>query len=138
MSSTVVSLQPKKGLTPQYFGMVFDAYNPQVEAQMMRDCMAMQRVAQNAKRELVIVCESDAPDRMLRGLSIRRVPTPTLTKSWAMYKTKADWMPEPEGADVVIPRDLYQPLKKNTLRVLDEAHTNGYYLPPLETFLRAA
>jgi len=138
MSSTTVSLQPSRSERRQYFGVIFDEYTPAVESQMLRDCMALQRVAQNSKCELVIVCESDKPDRMLQAIGLRRVPTITLTKSWIMYKTKDEWMEEPEGSDVVIPRDLYVSVRKNKLRVLDEEHTNGYYLPPLETILRAA
>ena len=132
MSSTTVSLQPRSKERRQYFGVIFDDYTPAVEGQLLRDCLALQRVAQNKNTELVIVCESDKPDRLLNGLGIRRVPTPSLTKSWVMYKTKESWMPEPEDADVVVPRDLYQPVKKNKLRVLDEQHSNGYYLPPEE------
>jgi hypothetical protein len=75
MSGTTVSLQPQSSARRQYFGVVFDAYTPQVESQMMRDVMALQRVAQNSKRELVIVCDSDRPDRMLSGIGCRRVPT---------------------------------------------------------------
>jgi len=132
VSSTTVSLQPRSKERRQYFGVIFDDYTPAVEGQLLRDCLALQRVAQNKNTELVIVCESDKPDRLLNGLGIRRVPTPSLTKSWVMYKTKESWMPEPEDADVVVPRDLYQPVKKNKLRVLDEQHSNGYYLPPEE------
>jgi hypothetical protein len=130
MSSTTVSLQPSRSERRQYFGVIFDEYTPAVESQMLRDCMALQRVAQNSKCELVIVCESDKPDRMLQAIGLRRVPTTTLTKSWIMYKTRDEWMEEPEGSDVVIPRDLYVSVRKNKLRVLDEEHTNGYYLPP--------
>jgi hypothetical protein len=138
MSSTTVSMQPTPGRARQYFGVIFDAYTPAVESQMLRDCMALQRVAQNSRRELVIVCESDKPDRMLAAIGCRRVPTATLTTSWIMYKTTESWMAEPENAQTVVPRDLYVPLKQGKLRVLDEEHTNGYYLPPFETFLRAA
>lgn len=138
MSSTTVSLQPEKNGRRQYFGVVFDAYTPQVESQMMRDVMALQRVAQNSRRELVLVCESDRPDRMLAAIGCRRVPTVELTRSWIMYKTKENWMEEPENSDVVVPRDLYQPVRRGKLRVLDESHSNGYYLPPLEIELRAA
>jgi hypothetical protein len=130
MSSTTVSLQPSRKERKQYFGVIFDDYTPAVEGQMLRDCLALQRTAQNKNAELVIVCESDKPDRLLQALGIRRVPTPSLTKAWVMYKTKEMWMPEPEDANVVVPRDLYQPIKKNKLRVLDDDHTNGYYLPP--------
>src|ERR1700676_2090375 len=131
MSSTTVSLQPRpRGMQKHYFGVVFDAYTPQVEAQLLRDTLALQRVAQNLKRELVIVCESDKPDRMLQAIGCRRVPTTELTKSWIMYKTREEWMEEPVDSETVVPRDLYQPVKQNKLRVLDEQHTNGYYLPP--------
>jgi hypothetical protein len=130
MSGTTVSLQPQSSARRQYFGVVFDAYTPQVESQMMRDVMALQRVAQNSKRELVIVCQSDRPDRMLSGIGCRRVPTAKLTRSWIMYKTKQDWMEEPENSEVIVPRDLYQPVKRGKLRVLDDSHSNGYYLPP--------
>ena len=134
MSSTTVSLQPRpRGMQKHYFGVVFDAYTPQVEAQMLRDTLALQRVSQNLNRELVIVCESDKPDRMLSGLGCRRVPSPDLTKSWIMYKTGEQWMEEPEDSEVIVPRDLYQPVRKGKLRVLDEAHTNGFYLPPRKT-----
>jgi hypothetical protein len=130
MSSTTVSLQPQSSERRQYFGVIFDAYTPAVESQMLRDVMSLQRVAQNCKRELVVVCESDKPDRMLSAIGCRRVPTTQLTKSWIMYKTKQDWLAEPEDSEVVIPRDLYVPVKRGKLRVLDESHSNGYYLPP--------
>ena len=103
MSSTTVSLQPRpRGMQKHYFGVVFDAYTPQVEAQMLRDTLALQRVSQNLNRELVIVCESDKPDRMLSGLGCRRVPSPDLTKSWIMYKTGEQWMEEPEDSEVIV------------------------------------
>ncbi len=135
MSSTTVSITPRNELDPfkkkrLYFGLLFDDYTPQVEAQILRDCLAIQSMSYGKYDELVMVCDNPRVDAVLGGLGLRSVPTKSLTKRWFIYKTKRDWPQEPEGSTLVIQRDLYQPVKEQILTVLDDQHTNGYYLPP--------
>jgi hypothetical protein len=113
-----------------YYGLKWDDYTPAVEGQILRDCMALQAVAQGRIDELVIVCDSDKADGVLKALGLRRLNLPQKARSWVLYKTKEEYPEEPEWCRTVIHRDLWQPRKPDNLTVLDDEHTNGYYLPP--------
>lgn len=117
-------------VTRKYWGLLFDDYTPQVEAQILRDCMGLIDVARNHYDELVIVCEDERPSRMLSAIGLRVVPLPHLAKSWNVYKTKEDWPTAPEWATTIWERDLWQKQAEPKLRVKDPEHSNGYYLPP--------
>jgi len=112
-----------------YIGILFDEYTPQVESQILRDCMAMQHIT-DRDEEVVLVTDSDKPDRVLEALGMRSVPTLKLAKTWIIYKTKEMWPEAPEWAQTEIQRDLWQSKKEMKLLQVDEAEANGYYLPP--------
>jgi len=109
--------------------MIFDEYTPQVEAQILRDCQALLSAA-GRDEEIVIVCESDKPTRVLDAIGMRMIPTLPLPKTWILYKTQEYWPTEPEWATTVIQRDLWQSVKEQKLLQVDEKDSNGYYLPP--------
>lgn len=114
----------------KYLGVIFDEYTPQVEAQLLRDCLAAQSVA-DRNEELVIACESDKADRMLESIGIRRVPLMSKARELLLYKTEEFWPEYPEHIRTVILRDLYVPKKNpNVLLEVDPDQANGYYLPP--------
>lgn len=119
-------------MKPRYIGVVFDDYTPQVEGQLTRDVIALTQLAakRNADEEIVIVCESDKPDRLLEALNVRRVPTLQLARTWLVYRTKEDWPEVPDFALTVIQRDMLVKVRRNTLRVNSEQESDGYYLPP--------
>lgn len=122
-----VTQQPKR----KYFGAIFDEYTPQVEGQLLRDCIVLMEVARKQRYdEVVLVCESDKPDQMLSALGMRRVVISTLANEWLIYRTKEDWPVAPEHATFEVQRDLYVAKKDVKLTVLDEAQSDGYYLPP--------
>ena len=114
----------------RYMGMFWDEYTPAVEGQMLRDCIVMLDLARHKYNEVVIVCERDEPDRMLAGLGMTRSPRTELARDWICYKVGPDWPSEPENTRLLVQRDLYQPKQADNLMVLDDQHTNGYYLPP--------
>jgi hypothetical protein len=118
----------KKGI--KFFGILYDEYTPAVEGQLLRDCLILMNVARNKFRDLIIVCEDSNPDRLLNALGIVREADMSRTKDWISYRTKETWPQEPEGARNIIQRDLYTPEKGANMMVLDEMHSNGYYLPP--------
>ena len=119
-------------MKPRYIGVLLDNYTPQVEGQLTRDVIALLQLAskRNADEEIVIVCESDRPDRLLEALGTRRVPTIQLARTWLVYRTKEEWPEVPDFALTVIQRDLYVRVKRSTLRVNSEQESEGYYLPP--------
>jgi hypothetical protein len=114
----------------KYMRVLFDTYTPAVEGQMLRDCLVMMEVARHRYNEVVIVCEDERPDRMLNGLGLTRLPEHPEAKDCIMYRTSEQWPDEPEGIRTLIQRDLWVPVKDQNMTVLDEQHTNGYYLPP--------
>jgi hypothetical protein len=134
MGSTAVSNEPS---TPagkvdriQYVGVTFTMYTPQMESQLLRDLLTMLEMARSTVDELVLVSDSLKMDRLLAGLGMRRVPTLQLAKLWISYRTEEEWPEEPEWATTVIERDLFVPVKDGAMTILDEAHSNGFYLPP--------
>jgi len=129
-SETGVDIEPDKESTIKYYGILFDDYTPPVEGQILRDCLALQNIAGHSVDELVIVCESEAPDSLLKALGLRRVGDPSLTDDWIVYRTQEEWPEPPDNATTVTQRDLWVQLGKENLTVMDEQHTNGYYLPP--------
>jgi hypothetical protein len=114
----------------KYFGILFDDYTPAVEGQLCRDCIKMIDLARHRANELVIVCADERPDRMLAALGLTRLPDHERARDWITYRTREEWPEDPENARVLIQRDLYMSLKDRNMTVLDEQHTNGYYLPP--------
>jgi hypothetical protein len=130
MPSVPYATDPQEATKRFYVGLIFDDYTPQVESQIMRDCLQMQQVA-DRDEEVVVVCDSSKPDRLLESLGMRRVPTAKLAKLWILYKT-GEWWPEaPNWTSTEVHRDLYVPKKDpKLLRQVDEAEANGYYLPP--------
>lgn len=129
-SSEMGNIPQEQAPRRKYYGIKFDEYTPQVEGQILRDCLALQKVAEHSFDELVIVCESDKPDNMLKALGLRRVPLTRLTTDWILYRTGEYWPEEPENCETLTRRDLWVQLSKKNLTVMDEQHTNGYYLPP--------
>jgi hypothetical protein len=92
--------------------------------------MALQAVARGRYDELVIVCDSDRADAVLKSIGLRRSNLPSAAKSWILYKTKEEYPEEPEWCTTVTHRDLWQPRKAQNLTVVDDDQNNGYYLPP--------
>lgn len=134
MGSTAVSY-PRNDSTSridkiQYVGVAFTMYTSQMESQLFRDILRLLDVARNTVDELVVASDSTKMDRLLDGLGVRRVPTIQLAKLWISYRTEEDWPEEPEWATYVVERDLYVPIKDGAMTILDEAHSNGFYLPP--------
>lgn len=114
-----------------YCGIVFDEYTPQIENQILRDCLLLQKVADKQKYdELVIVCESARPEAVLRGLGIRRVPLNKLAGSWLVYKTGEYWPEVPGEPKLIYERDMQQKKTKSNLFDLSDDANIGYYLPP--------
>jgi hypothetical protein len=87
-------------------------------------------VARHKFKDLIIVCDDPAPDRMLNALGLVREADMTRTKDWISYRTREEWPEEPENARNIIQRDLFVPEKEANMMVLDGSQTNGYYLPP--------
>lgn len=115
----------------KYFGAIFDEYTPQVEAQLLRDCIVLLEVARKQRYdEVVLVCESEKPDALLAAINMRRVTIPTLTTEWLVYRTQEQWPMVPEGATLEVQRDLWVPTKNVQLTVMKDAQSEGYYLPP--------
>lgn len=113
-----------------YYGLKWDTYSPAVEGQILRDCMALQAVASHKYDELVIVCDSDKADPVLKSIGLRRTNLPQRAKSWILYKTGEEYPEEPEWCNTVTHRDLWQEPKASNLQVNDDDEANGYYLPP--------
>jgi hypothetical protein len=126
---TVPNARGTEAKTRVYIGVIFDEYTPQVESQILRDCMAMQHIS-DRNEEIVLVTDSDKPDKVLEAIGMRSVPTGRLAKTWIIYKTKEQWPKAPDWATTEIQRDLYMPKKDLRLLQVDEAESNGYYLPP--------
>ena len=114
-------------LLPRYVGVVFDTYTPQVEGQLTRDVIAFQNSPVMRDRELVIVCASDQPDRLLQALKVRRSPVLTLASVYIKYKTEELWPEVPEHVTTEIERDLYQAVARPNL---DPTPRPGYFMPP--------
>ncbi len=114
----------------KYFGVVFDDYTPAVEGQMLRDCLAMQHVARHSHNELVIVSARPEPERMLAALGLTLLGQHPHCRDWISYRTGEEWPQEPQDARNLILRDLYVPIKGDTMQVLNDGQNNGYYLPP--------
>lgn len=113
-----------------YVGIIFDEYTPPVEAQILRDCMMLQHTASSSE-EVVLVTDSNKVDRLLDSIGMRRVPTAKLAKLWILYKTQEYWPEAPEWATTEVQRDMWVAKKDpKILREVDEAESNGYYLPP--------
>lgn len=130
MDTHIPNDQPVTAPKRKYFGALFDEYTPQVEAQLLRDCIMLMDVARKERYdEVVLVCQSDKPDQLLEAIGMRRVMIPTLTTEWLVYRTNADWPVAPEGTTLEVQRDLYVATKNVQMIAPDEAHDNGYYLP---------
>lgn len=110
-----------------HFGLVWDHYSPAVEAQIVRDVIAMQNFGGNRPLELICCCEASNADPVLRSFSIKRIPTTGLATMWIGYSTTLDEEVEfPEHAKVVIKRDLAIQQSEPYLRDIERP---GYYLP---------
>lgn len=130
MDTHIPNDQPVTSPKRKYFGALFEEYTPQVEAQLLRDCIVLMDVARKERYdEVVLVCESDKPDSLLAAIGMRRVMIPTLTTEWLVYRTKQDWPTAPEGTTLEVQRDLYVGVKGPNMMVPD-ASSDGYYLPP--------
>lgn len=108
-----------------HVGLKWDVYTPAVEAQIVRDMMALQN---NGTQQIAAIIDDPSPSNMLQALGIKPVLSiHSLATLWILYKTKDDddGLDAPEHADHVIVRDLYTPLAKGCL---DEGPHFGYYL----------
>lgn len=114
----------------KYVGVLFDEYTPAVEAQILRDCLALLDVGRTKVNEVVICCNNDRIGAVLSGLGMRHIPTLELAKLWLVYKTGEYFPQAPDWSEETIERDLWIKPSKNKLQVLDDLHTNGFYLPP--------
>lgn len=114
----------------KYMGILYDDFTPAVEGQILRDCLVMMGVARNKYNELIIVAPDDRPERVVNGLGLTLEVDPARAKDWVTYRTREEWPQEPEGTRLLVQRDLFMPVKDKNMVVLDEQHTNGYYLPP--------
>jgi len=117
--------------TIKYFGIIYDRYTPQVEGQILRDCLMLQEVARKTSYDQVtIVCTSDDFDHLLDVLGMERTSDTTKTREWLVYKTGEQWPQPPGDVETVVERDMEQKRKAPNMQVLDGLHNNGYYLPP--------
>ena len=110
---------------PLHFGVLYLAYTPAVEAQLVRDIIAMQS---SMNQDLVCCCAKDDADRVLQSFNIRRLPADTIAKLWIVYKTNIDdAISTPEFAETTITRDLFLTSSSNSLQIRD--NDSGYFLP---------
>lgn len=106
-------------------GLIWDTYTPQVEAQIVRDVIAMQSSTGNRPAQLRIWCLPDAM-RAITALGVEAGTSEDVTL-WVTYKTGEEPVDAPEDALEIIERDLYVPHKESTL---DDNPHSGYYLRP--------
>lgn len=119
-----------------FIGIIYDRYTPAVEGQLTRDLIKMSLDARHKYRDMVVVTQTDEPDRAIQALGLTTSRNFHEAEHYIVYKTMPEWPAVPSNARVSVQRDLYQKPKKGTLTVLDNDQNNGYYLPPED--LRAA
>jgi len=66
-----------------HIGVCFDKWTPAVEAALFRDLVGLQD-----KTELIVICDSAEPDRMLAGLGITRLSLHSLANVWILYQVE--------------------------------------------------
>lgn len=114
----------------QYVGILFDAYTPAVEGQLLRDLMACCSTLSRGE-ELIVVSESQKADTLLKTLGIRRLPIPQKARVWLLYKVGDQFPLAPDWCSSEVQRDLQIREKDpNFLLQVDPDQGNGYYLPP--------
>lgn len=127
-SSAKVKLEAKIVGDTFYFGVQWDKYTPQVEAQLTKDMIAMLDQAQKMRLKLVIVTESNEADRVLLVLGVKRIPLSTFATMWILYRTiKDSAIPVPEHAINVLVREMYVTVAPP---VLDDGRHAPYALQP--------
>ncbi len=105
-----------------HVGLKWDTYTPAVEAQIVRDMMALQ--GQHAN--IAAVIDDPSPSKMLQALGVKPVLNiHALATLWVVYRTKDEPFEVPEHAEQVIERDLFSPEPKG---MLNEGPHFGYYL----------
>ena len=127
-SNAKVEVEAKVVGSTFYFGVKWDKYTPQVEAQLTKDLIAMVDQAQTLKLNLVAVCESSEADRVFLSMNVRRLPLSTFATMWLLYKTHRDSDVEmPEHAKRVLIREMFTTVAPPTI---DTGRHSGYSLAP--------
>lgn len=113
---------------PYVMGLEWDNYTPQVQAQIVKDLIAIRD--QPNCRNLVVYYEKDEPELagMLRALNIKRTPSKVLAGLWVLYQTGPNELEAPEHAKEVVVRDMQ--VHGVDPNILDTNEQAGFYLAP--------
>jgi hypothetical protein len=109
-----------------FFGVKWDSYTPQVEAQLTKDLIAMSTQARGLN--FVMVCDSNEADRLLISMRVKRITASTFATMWIMYRTQEESHIEiPEHAVTILERDMSMDV---AAPVIDPGTHSGYALTP--------
>ncbi len=118
---------PSRTTSIYVVGVVWDNYTPAVEAQLLKDILALQAEATKwPGTELQIACRSSAVDRLLAVLHVIRSSDLSDVNIWRTYQTGADRVHLPEDVtasyEQVSECVLYVPPKpnRNNLQVIKD------------------
>lgn len=113
---------------PYVMGLIWDFYTPQVQAQIIKDLIAIKNQPQC--RDLMVYYEKDEPElaSMLRAIQVNRTPSKVLAGLWVIYQTGVNQLEAPEFAKEVVYRDMQ--IHGTDPDILDTAEQSGFYLAP--------
>lgn len=110
-----------------FWGIVFDRWTPAVEGRLTQDLIRLQNLARHKYSDVVVVCDSEEPARVCESLGLAIDTDPGLASVWTQYKTGPKWPEIPVPASTVMQRDLYTPVKKQSMD--PSGRDTGYFLP---------
>jgi len=113
---------------PYVMGLIWDHFTPQVQAQVVKDLIAIQN--QPNGRNLMVYYDADVPELagLLNSMQIKRTPAKVLAKLWVLYQTGPEQLEAPEHAAEVVERDMQIGVKDPAILNTDEQ--SGFYLAP--------
>jgi len=79
---------PSNKFTTYTLGMVWDALTPAIVARVIRDCLQLSRYCYSYRSTLQVASSSDALDKYLKFISVKRTPQIQAASYWRIYVDK--------------------------------------------------
>lgn len=113
---------------PYVMGLLWDHFTPQVQAQVVKDLIAIKD--QPKSRNLMAYYKSDDPavETLIRSVGVERSQLAAPATLWVTYQTGSRDIEAPEHAKEVVHRDMR--IKHANPDVLDTEEHSGFYLAP--------
>ena len=118
--------------TPVYIAISYDNYTPEVEAQIVKDFLALQTFTNNT--QFYCIAPDIRPQAALSALDVRLADQGHASGTYIRYKVGKNYAEHPayvKPKAEVIDRDLYKPKDNINLLTIKENHP-GHYLPQLD------